>query len=118
MSYDIELCDPVTKKVIELDQPHFIAGGTYQVGGTQRLWLNITYNYSTILYRVLGDNGIRGIYGKTGAEVIPILKDAISKLGDDIDKNYWTATEGNVKKALCGLLALAQLRPDGVFDGD
>ena len=34
------------------------------------------------------------------------------------DPDYWKATEGNAKRALCQLRALAQLRPDGVFDGD
>jgi hypothetical protein len=54
----------------------------------------------------------------TGAESIPVLKAAMDKLGDDVDPDYWTPTEGNAKRALAGLLALAQLRPDGVWDGD
>ncbi len=44
------------------------------------------------------------------------MKDAISKLGNDVDKNYWEATEGNAKRALHGLLALAKLRPDGIWE--
>nr|DAE13757.1 MAG TPA: hypothetical protein [Siphoviridae sp. ctQqU1] len=44
---------------------------------------------------------------------------AISALGDDVDdSDYWRATEGNAKRALCGLLAFAKMRPDGVWDGD
>lgn len=31
------------------------------------------------------------------------------------EKDYWKATEGNAKRALCGLLMFAQLRPDGVW---
>ena len=54
----------------------------------------------------------------TGAESIPVIKAAIEKLGNDIDPDYWKPTEGNAKKALYGLLALAQIRPDGVWDGD
>ena len=34
MSYDIDLCDPITKEVIELDEPHQMKGGTYVLGGT------------------------------------------------------------------------------------
>ena len=42
MSYDIELVDPITKEVITIDSPHFMGGGTYQLGGSKELWLNIT----------------------------------------------------------------------------
>lgn len=59
MSYDINLCDPVTHDVLELDDQHDMRGG-----------------------------------------------------------NYWDATEGNAKRALLQLVALAKLRPDGVWDGD
>lgn len=51
MSYDINIVDPTTGETIETTDPHHIAGGTYQVGGTTRLWLNITYNYSPFYYR-------------------------------------------------------------------
>ena len=51
MSYDINIVDPTTGETIETADPHHIAGGTYQVGGTTRLWLNITYNYSPFFYR-------------------------------------------------------------------
>ena len=54
----------------------------------------------------------------TGAESIPVLKSAIDALGDDVSTDYWEATEGNAKRALCQLLAFAQMRPDGVWDGD
>lgn len=118
MSYDIYLNDPVTKKPILLDFVHHLRGGTYQMGGCNEAWLNITYNYSDHFYDIFGDKGIRSIYGKTGAETIPILKEAINKLSDDVSDDYWEPTEGNAKKSLCGLLALAQLRPDGVWDGD
>lgn len=103
---------------------------------TRRMHLNVTYNYSAIFHRVIdkrivdkkeanysrdvGDEvgGIRVIYGLTGAESIPYLKKAIDRLGDDVDEDYWKATEGNAKRALCGLLAFALLRPDGVWEGD
>lgn len=120
MSYDIHLNDPVTKKTLELDEPHFMRGGTYAIGGTKKLCLNITYNYAWIFCRpeVLGENGIRTIYGLNGAESIPLLKKAIEALSDEVDPDYWKATEGNVKKTLYQLLSMAQMRPDGVWDGD
>ena len=118
MSYDIKLIDPITKEVITIDSPHFMGGGTYQLGGSKELWLNITWNYSNFYYDIMGEDGIRTIYGKSGAESIPILEDAISKLGNDTDADYWKATEGNAKRPLVQLLAMAKMRPDGIWDGD
>lgn len=118
MSYSITLNDPVTKEAIMLDAPHQIRGGIYALGGTQEAYLNITYNYAKHYYRVFGDDGIRSIYGMTGAESIPIIKAAMAQLGDDVDGDYWKSTEGNAKRALAGLLAFAQMRPDGIWDGD
>ena len=115
MSYDIELQDPVTKVTLE---PHHMRGGTYAIGGTTDAHLNVTYNYGKHYYRVMGEKGIRTIYGMTGAESIPVLTQAIEHLGDDVDDNYWNDTEGNAKRALFQLLALANMRPDGVWSGD
>lgn len=118
MSYDIELQDPVTRAPIQLDDEHHMRGGVYEVDGTTRAWLNVTYNYARHYYRVMGDRGIRTIYGMTGADSIPVLTMAIASLGDDADPDYWKPTEGNAKRALLQLLALAKMRPDGVWDGD
>lgn len=120
MSYDISLTDPITRQTIELSEPHFMRGGTYAAHGTTELWLNITYNYGSIFRRpeVLGHEGIRSIYGMTGAESIPVLQNAIANLGDDTDQDYWKATDGNAKRSLCQLLAMAKMRPDGIWDGD
>lgn len=118
MSYDINLCDPVTHDVLELDDQHDMRGGNYCVGGTTECWLNITYNYAPIFRRELGEKGIRTIYGMTGAESIPLLEAAASRLADDATGSYWDATDGNAKRALLQLVALAKLRPDGVWDGD
>lgn len=119
MSYDITLCDPKTGSVIELPVPHSFAGGTYQAGGTNKLYLNVTYNYSPHFQKTIDvEKGIRKIYGLTGAESIPILESAIHNLSDDTDPNYWKATEGNAKIALNALLCFAKIRPDGIWQGD
>jgi hypothetical protein len=131
MSYDLGLRDQGTGEWIELGEPHQMQGGTYQLGGCTTAEINITYNYCSIISRVLPDRlsdheqardgrlrSIRVLYGLTGAESIPMLQKAISELGDDTDPDYWRATEGNVKAALRQCLALAQMRPDGVWDGD
>lgn len=119
MSYDIELKDPVTKETIEIAEPHFMRGGTYAIGGTQELWLNITYNYGHYYYEATdGDPrfahdevscyyadgtqgpietqyGIRGIYGKTGAESIQMLKDMIWRIetGYKDENGEWITTK-------------------------
>lgn len=118
MSYDIDLVEPTTKETITFNFTHEIIGGTYRVGGTNEASLNITYNYSKLFYKTLGEKGIRTLYGMTGAESIPLLTNAINSLKDDVDPDYWKPTEGNAKKALQGLLAFAQLRPDGIWEGD
>jgi hypothetical protein len=118
MSYDIDLVDPITKKVLLLDENHHMTGGTYAVGGTRECCLNITYNYSGHYYRLMGEKGIRTIYGMTGAESIPVLETAAEALGDDVSDDYWEPTEGNAKRAVLQLIALAKMRPDGVWAGD
>lgn len=135
MSYDIHLCDPVTGKILETDVSHMIQGGTYAVGGTTKMWLNVTYNYSRWYYKdyAFGENGIRSIYGLTGAESIPILKKTINGLqssDDDLTEEeirdlvehevtgYWLPTRENAIKPLYQLLAFAQMRPDGIWRGD
>lgn len=118
MSYNIYLCDPVSKEVLHTDMKHNIRGGTYCLGGTTELSLNITYNYAKHFYRVIGEKGIRTIYNMSGAESIPVLKNAIDNLGNNISTDYWEPTEGNAKQALYGLLAFAQMRPDGIWSGD
>lgn len=66
MSYDIQLCDPVTREVLHLDAPHQMTGGTYALNGTDECWLNITYNYAKFYYKpnVFGEKGVRTLYGK------------------------------------------------------
>lgn len=39
-------------------------------------------------------------------------------LADDATDNYWDATEGNAKRPLLKLAAMARMRPDGIWDGD
>lgn len=119
MSYDLSLTHPVTGDDLVLDSPHQMKGGTFAIGGTTDASLNITYNYAKFYYNVLDEDlGIRVLYGKTGAQSIPILQKGIAALGDDVDENYWKDTEGNAKAALIQVLALAEMRPDGVWKGD
>jgi len=117
MSYDIELADPTTGRVVEFGTRHQLRGGTCAVGGTPFAELNITYNYAPHFRRVLGENGIRTIYGMTGQDSLPLIEAAIAKLGDDVDGDYWKPTEGNAKAALRNVAALARMYPHGVRRG-
>ena len=118
MSYDISLHDPITKEIVILDKKHQLRGGTYALDGTDEAWLNITYNYSNHFKQMFGEAGIRTIYGMTATESIPLIEEAIKKLGNDINSDYWKSTEGNAKFALSQLLALAYMAPNGIWDGD
>lgn len=144
MGYDIRLCDPVTGETLHTEVPHQMRGGTYAIGGTTEMWLNITYNYASWYYRpgvfpsspdddfTEARGGIRSIYRKTGAESITVLKRAIDTLlscEEDISPEeraqceqdgitgYWMPTRGNAIKPLYQLLAMAQMRPDGIWNG-
>lgn len=118
MGYDIRLCDPDSGATLNLEQPHTYRGGTYADGGTTECWLSVTYNYFEIFRRVLGEDGIEVLYGLTGGESIPVLEQALSQLHGKPDENYWRATDGNARAALEDLLALARLRPEGIWAGE
>ena len=140
MSYDIYLRDPVSGETLRTDQPHQIRGGMYAMGGTREMWLSVTYNYAYWYYKPGAfaateqeSKGIRTIYGMSGAQSIPVLKKAIKALesmSEDIGNEerrgceeqgatgYWMPTRQNAIKPLYQLLAFAQMRPDGIWEGD
>ena len=115
MSYDIYL----EKDGVLVNVPRFCEGGTYPVGGSLEAHISITYNYSTHFYKHLDpNNGIRWLYGKTGAATQAKLADAITILGTKQDTDYWAPTPGNAGYALFVLLAWARLHPHAVWRGD
>lgn len=140
MSYDIYLEEPSTGETIQFDSPHFMTGGTFNPNGTTDAWLNITYNYADWYYKpgvfaktTDESKGIRTIYGLSGAESIPVLKNAIHTLENSKEElskeernkyreenisGYWVPEKANAIKPLYQLLAMAQMRPDGVWRGD
>ena len=119
MSYSIELVDPVSRETLQIDEPHMMRGGTYAIGGTTFLELNVTYNYGAHFREAFGnEEGIRTIYGMTGAESIPVLEAAAKKLNNNVSEDYWEPTEGNAKRAILQLRSMAIMRPDGIWEGD
>jgi hypothetical protein len=103
-------------------------------------WINITYNYAPYYYEVLPEKGIRTIYGMTGFDSISVLELLIDKIkgkyfvdgkwiksqrnkgNDEVDEgqtdDYWKATAANSIRPLYQLIALAKMRPDGIWMGD
>jgi len=114
MSWDVELLDPNTNKVVEFDDPLDLQGGTYAIGNCTSAWFNITYNYSRHFHG-LNDGELGSINGRPAGDTIPELERAISLLGNDVSRDYWASTEGNAKRALNTLLAMAKQRPDGIW---
>lgn len=113
--------------------------GKFFVKPTTEAWLSVTYNYSKYYFdaaendeRFYGNDrtgnytnlGIRGIYGKIGVESIPMLKDMAARIQERvatksiIAEDYWTASAANAVKPIYQLLAFAELRPDGIWEGD
>lgn len=117
MSYDIRIVDKTTKDEQYLPVPMFVRGGTVpasynkytgQLEQTQskEAHINVTYNYARYYYEATeGDDrflnvtydkrhyGIRGLYGKTPSESIPMLQDIVRRIKDkytDRDGNWLT----------------------------
>lgn len=115
MSYDIGIVNKVTGEQQYLPTPMFVRGGTVpasvnpytgQLEQTQseEAHINITYNYTPyydeaaegderLLHYWKDDNpeyGIRGLYGKSPSESIPILQDLVQRI-----KGKYTDEHGN-----------------------
>ena len=85
---------------------------------------NITFNVSPMLYAAITEDGIRAIYGKTGAEALPILRDMRSFFEDNQEKltamepeNKWGTFE-NTYKCLCKMVLASMNNPDKKWSGD
>lgn len=118
MSYDIYLTDHVSGEVLNCEVAHQLRGGTYAMGGTSEAWLNVTYNYGGHFRRLFGEDGIRFLYGKPAVDTIAPLQSGADALKNDVSEDYWEGTEGNAKRALLSLIALAKMLPHGVWKGD
>lgn len=104
MGYYIKLINQKTGKVVHLENKEFLRSSLVPViydetsrymipQGSQEASLSVTYNYSKYYYEATeGDDrfahpndgeteyGIRGLYGKTAWESIPMLKDMIQRI--------------------------------------
>ena len=110
MSYDISIIgEDVVSPIV-----HHVKGGTYAVGGTSALEINITFNYSEAFQKAFqNEQGIKMLDGMACMEAIPLIVEAMKRLGDDEVADYWEPTEGNAKRALEGLLHIVALGYNG-----
>jgi hypothetical protein len=104
----------MSKTGLELNEPPFMRGGTYPVGGAPSAELNVTYNYRSHYSRIVRlELVVRALYGMPVADSLPVRDGAISQLADDVSEGYWEATEGAADLALWQIRALAAMRPVG-----
>lgn len=114
MSYDVFFRDPVSGETLKTDEPHFMRGGTYKVGGECELYLNVTYNYEKNYSP--HKFSIQDLHGKPAWAVIHELERVIALLGNDCSADYWSPVDGNAKRALIMLVTMAKMRPDAVVE--
>ena len=114
MSHDVRLVDT---DIVLVSRQKISEGGTHVSGGTNECELNVTYNYSPLFYEVFPkDEGLKWLYGKTGKESIPVLEQAVERLGTKRDSDYWKATMGNAGYSLGILLDWAREFPQGKWE--
>ena len=84
-----------------MEVPLFCEGGTYAIGGDTVASLNVTYNYGVHYWRVLGTKeGLKSLDGLRPEEALEYLERGVEALGDEVDGDYWKASEGNAKRPL------------------
>lgn len=110
MSYDISLVNKDTDEQLYINEEHNLTGGTYAVGGTKELYLNITFNYCNIYKEY--DLYIPDLDNQLVVDVISKLCSVYAEMEGEPSDNYWEPTEGNAKRALKNLITLCSMAPD------
>lgn len=115
MSYDIAIICKCCEQPLKFETPqHLVASNvpfdpvTETILPRSEAKTNITFNYGKHFRVALGGEGVYSLHGKPVAETLSALREAISKLGEDVTDNYWDATEGNAKRALETLVQMAE----------
>lgn len=124
MSWDISIVDPKTDETLKAPFKLQLKGGTYTVGGTNELTLNVTYNYSSIRLSIpdgkyenytFGDvirrlNGMK-VDDYFSFELLEYAYLALTTYNKSLapaSENYWEACPGNARRAIADLIELAQ----------
>ena len=110
MNYDIAIIEPSNGQTLKLPHRHQLRGGTFAIGGTDHAELNVTYNYAKIFQEAFKDpDGIKTLAMRNVLTGLLLLQNAIANLSGMPDDDYWKATPGNARKALCELAALGNM---------
>ena len=98
MSYSLWLEDKKTGLMCERKKPEVDLGNMLCIGGSDLMEFHITYNYSYYYYEAEGfeEEGIRTIYGKTGEQSLPLLRN----LSAQIMKKYFNASKNRWKQTI------------------
>ena len=81
-------------------------------------WLEKNRTDASFLHPGLDDDEPKITCWRTASDKQEISFGDIEALIAQTDDDYWTATEGNAKRPLLQLLAMAKMRPDGIWNGD
>lgn len=118
MSYDIYIFKRGSNSddYLYLKSSHTLGGGTQAIGGTDRAWLNVTYNYAPVFKECFhNSNGIHFIEEQSVKETLPKLEEGAKYLEEKYPiteiptEDYWKPTPLNVKKAILNLITIAKL---------
>lgn len=117
MSWDVRLVDEDGDTVAVESHTE---GAVYAVGGSTQATTTITWNYSYFYYNEIDtEEGFRWLDGKTAAETVDVLADAIETLGTDPHddcESYWCPSIGRAGAALEPLLEWAKSNPDATWE--
>lgn len=119
MSVDYSLRYDGDEWPARLAEPMGEEGGTYAVGGSEYAELNVTYNYSHVWVRVLGDEFpgmVEMLHGRKAGETVPVLARLCAELPDEPGDDYWQPTPGNAGHAAALLLRMAREHPEAVWE--
>lgn len=113
MSYDIYLKEP-NGNICQVER--------HEEGGISRFDTNACLYITCIYDRYFYENidkqqGIMMLCNKKVKDCIPLLEEAIEKLGTEKSDYYWASTAGNAGYALSILLNWAKENPNAVFGG-
>ena len=115
MSWNVELYDPATSNIVSVP-PHKEGDIIDALGGTPMANMSVTWNYRPFYYESLDPTeGFRWLNGKTAADTVTRLENAIAKLGTLCHSNYWAATPGNAGHTIAVLLGWAKQHPTAMW---
>lgn len=110
MGWSIYITDK-NGETVRLKSPHKISGSDFAVGGTQDLWMTLTFNYSRYYYQIWPCGGLCFLHGLSVKNAMRTLLEGMLLLKGEQCGDYWHASEGNARAGLLSILSLCALSP-------